>query len=650
MRVVAWLSLLLAVQISFAGNGVASISDVRVSPLLQTRWGQTSDTGSSNSGSPCFNRFTPGNAPCGCSAAAMAQVLRYWQYPANALAGQYACSVGGVKTSLSVSPGAYDWANMPLDTRGGVSETECDAIGKLTCDCALALHTMFGATSSFAFSDAAFSVLTGTFGYANAIGYCPVVDGGIPFDAIKEAMFASLDAGSPVMASLVTADNVGHQVLIDGYGFDGKTPYVHVLFGWPARSEACDGWYVLPNVTPYDAYFFTRVDGIVYNIFPDVSGDVLSGRVLDEAGAPIVGAVVSAVKKSAKSGVTTTTDANGVYAFVLTGGATYAVACGNASKNVKLAKSESAACSWNDPLMPAFSSGGVCGNSWGNDLVVSQKADPVPPEEDPEEEDDPLGAFNPAKAVNGVYPFCGVVRNADGSVGGTITLKIGKASKKGVSSVSGAIATLDGKKYSLKSYKAQVDEKAPCAFKTTAGKLGDVELRIGSAGFEARVTCKDGRVLTGVPSDLAQGFAKPSDLAFALLDALPAEIDGAPVLAVCTPNGEPVSITAAGKLAKMRKAASPKVKKISYKDENGKKQYRYELQGLDDPQKPNLSGLKLTYTAKSGTFKGSFYVYCDLGMKLKKYTFKVNGLVVDGEGVGLAVCSKPSMSFGISIK
>ena len=57
---------------------------------------------------------------------------------------------------------------------------------------------------------------------------------------------------------------------------------------------------------------------------------------------------------------------------------------------------------------------------------------------------------------------------------------------------------------------------------------------------------------------------------------------------------------------------------------------------------------------KKGTFKGSFKVYAlqgsGKGTKLKKYTVKVSGVVVDGVGYGLAVCKKPMMSCPVSIK
>ena len=59
--------------------------------------------------------------------------------------------------------------------------------------------------------------------------------------------------------------------------------------------------------------------------------------------------------------------------------------------------------------------------------------------------------------------------------------------------------------------------------------------------------------------------------------------------------------------------------------------------------KTNLSGLKLSYTPKTGLFKGSFKVYALEGGKLKKYTVNVTGLVVDGNGTSEAMCKKPKL-------
>ena len=70
--------------------------------------------------------------------------------------------------------------------------------------------------------------------------------------------------------------------------------------------------------------------------------------------------------------------------------------------------------------------------------------------------------------------------------------------------------------------------------------------------------------------------------------------------------------------------------------------------------KTNLSALKLTYTPKKGTFKGTFKVYeLQYGAKntkLKKYTIKVNGVVVGGVGYGVATSKKPVVSWSVTVR
>ena len=70
--------------------------------------------------------------------------------------------------------------------------------------------------------------------------------------------------------------------------------------------------------------------------------------------------------------------------------------------------------------------------------------------------------------------------------------------------------------------------------------------------------------------------------------------------------------------------------------------------------KTNLSGLKLTYTPKKGTYKGKFTVYVLEGSgkatKLKKYTFNVTGVVVDGIGYGVATSKKPTANWSVTVK
>ena len=74
----------------------------------------------------------------------------------------------------------------------------------------------------------------------------------------------------------------------------------------------------------------------------------------------------------------------------------------------------------------------------------------------------------------------------------------------------------------------------------------------------------------------------------------------------------------------------PKAGKVVYKD------------GAVDGAKlgDNPSGLKLTYKAKDGSFKGSFKVYAEVKGKPKATTVSVTGFLLNGIGCGTATIKK----------
>ncbi len=102
--------------------GIASVSDLRVSPFIQSRWGQ-----SAISGVPVYNIFTPENYSAGCVATAMAQVMRYHEYPVDGIGVQSnTIEVDSVARTASTrggdgAGGGYIWSFMPCVTSSSTS-------------------------------------------------------------------------------------------------------------------------------------------------------------------------------------------------------------------------------------------------------------------------------------------------------------------------------------------------------------------------------------------------------------------------------------------------------------------------------------------------------------------------------------------------
>lgn len=268
--------------------GISGISEVWVEPLVQSMWGQTT-VGSYEGGLSCYNYYTPpyeyGNSynyPCGCVATAMAQLMRYREYP-----------------------GTYVWNNMPLQPDNSISVPERQAIGQFCFDAAESVDTIYASGSSEASLSDASRELRETFYYTNSIrGSNPTIG-----DGLNGIVNPNLDASYPVLLGL-NGPGGGHAVVCDGYGYNVSTLYHHLNMGWSGNDDA---WYALPVVDAY--YYYNNIHTCVYNVFTSGSDEIISGRVTDLAGNPIAEVNITA-QTSTEGTYQTTTDIAGIYALV----------------------------------------------------------------------------------------------------------------------------------------------------------------------------------------------------------------------------------------------------------------------------------------------------------------------------------------------
>lgn len=295
-----------------AGAGLDSLSDVRIAPLLGSKWNQQTHNNYVN-GSYCFNYYTPSNYPCGCVATAGSQIMRYHQYPTQPVtSGTYTCEVDYEEVRLTMKGGTYAWEDMPLITSSPrPTEAQCQAIGKLTYDVGVACLMSYTPHGSAAPGYLLAKRLTERFGYANAIS-AVFYDEGYPYTTewMTRAILPNLDARLPVMLS-VHSEVYGHAVVADGYGYSDGDLYLHINMGWGGVTDA---WYAPPDIDEY-----TSIDAIVYNVYPTqtANGTIVSGRVLDAEGTPVSGMPVSALTSSGGVAASMETDGKGIYAFIL---------------------------------------------------------------------------------------------------------------------------------------------------------------------------------------------------------------------------------------------------------------------------------------------------------------------------------------------
>ena len=308
---IEWASLLSGDSVKRAGTGVKVVSDTRVEPLLKSAWGQ-----GRAKGGLCFNYYTPNNYVCGCVATAASQVMYVHRYPTAYIpATKFDCYVDDEPCKLSTIAGTFDWGNMVGYPAKATTLTDIQrrAIGMLTYNVGVACEMMYTESGSGSFTANVAKSLEGIFGYASA-KYADVYRSNMT--TVMDGILPSLDYGLPVVVGVTQ-----HEIVADGYGFNGNSLYVHMDMGW---NGICNAWYSLPSFTTDDDDFFV-LEEIVYNIMPETTGELFSGRVIDRKGDPVSGATVTVLDSDGNEIETKQSNKKGMYAFLVPSSASYTV-------------------------------------------------------------------------------------------------------------------------------------------------------------------------------------------------------------------------------------------------------------------------------------------------------------------------------------
>ena len=345
-------------------DGIVSVSDVRIAPFTQTTWDQ--QTAAAAGSTACYNYYTPPygagnvtNYPAGCVATVMAQVMRYYQFPTTSV-GTAGFTIQSDSSPLTYylqggngSGGAYVWSNMPLNPPATPTATQCQAIGALLADAGATVNMEYAASSSSSILLDAKTALTGTFHFANAIqGWNNNADIGA---GLVGMINPNLDARYPVLLG-IQGSSGGHAVVADGYGYSASTLYHHLNLGWSGTATA---WYALPLIDT-GIYTFTVVDQCVYNAYTNGSGEIISGRVLDQISRPVTNATVTATGSGGP--YVTTTDTNGIYALARIRSAT--------SYAITITKANYTTVSGNFSTGTSSDNGATSGDYWGANFTM----------------------------------------------------------------------------------------------------------------------------------------------------------------------------------------------------------------------------------------------------------------------------------------
>ena len=253
------------------GNAKAGLYSIVVAPLVQTHWDQL----------PYYNNLCPlinnVRAVTGCVATAMAQVMKYWNYPTTGSGSKTYTSggqsIGGVTyptiPNLYANFGGttYGWTNMPTQLNSGSSQTQVNAVATLMFHCGVAVSMQYNVANSpgsSAFPTDIPTALTTYFRYNSSVNLKYKAD--YSESNWLQLVKSDLNAGMPLVYN--GYGDGGHSFICDGYRDDN---YFHFNWGWSGTS---DGWFALSSLNPGTggagggSYNFTNNQNAVFGIQP----------------------------------------------------------------------------------------------------------------------------------------------------------------------------------------------------------------------------------------------------------------------------------------------------------------------------------------------------------------------------------------------
>ena len=254
------------------GNSKAAKATPVVDNLLSTTWDQD----------PRYNNLCPYSSyysqltVTGCVATAMAQIMKYWNYPPRGIGShsyiheEYTDANGYHQGfgELSADFGAttYDWANMPNALSPSSSADQIEAVATLMYHCGVSVDMDYGVASIGGSGTATSFVATALQTYFNYQS-CT-----FKYKADNEANWVNmlkteLNADRPLQYS-GRGTGGGHSFVCCGYDSDDK---FYFNWGWSGNN---DGFYALNNLVPGSggsgggSYSFTDNQGAIFGIHP----------------------------------------------------------------------------------------------------------------------------------------------------------------------------------------------------------------------------------------------------------------------------------------------------------------------------------------------------------------------------------------------
>lgn len=224
------------------GTGVTSNSSDRqaIAPMVATKWSQ---------GAPFYYQCpTIDSSYCvsGCVATAMAQVMKYHEWPKEKCEQIPSYSSSDAVGTLAALPGVvFDWANMKDTYSYSIASTDvsAQAVAQLIRYCGQSVAMKYKTSSSSAETSSVVGALKTYFNYDVGVHKEPRKNYNI--DEWNNLIYRELSEKRPVVFSGKSSGG-GHAFICDGYDADD---YFHINWGWSGNHDA---YFLLSVLNPYD--------------------------------------------------------------------------------------------------------------------------------------------------------------------------------------------------------------------------------------------------------------------------------------------------------------------------------------------------------------------------------------------------------------
>jgi hypothetical protein len=212
-----------------------STADVVVAPLIKTTWNQSEYY---NEQCP-FDTTANKRTLTGCVATAMAQIMKYWNYPSIGVgSNSYKHSIYGVQ-SANFEKTTYHWDSIP--SSGSITSSN-QSLTTLLYHCGVSVNMHYGVNSS-----SATGVGSAVIAFKKYFGYNASAE--IKYkntytdSSWVNLLVQELDFSRPLFYQAIGPQG-GHAFVCDGYDSDNK---FHFNWGWGGKG---DGYYTITNLNP----------------------------------------------------------------------------------------------------------------------------------------------------------------------------------------------------------------------------------------------------------------------------------------------------------------------------------------------------------------------------------------------------------------